>query len=59
MSFLNSHLVALTLFSALASTVMGTLAEDTFEARRLYALKAFGGFFLTSLAGAWLMRLLS
>jgi hypothetical protein len=56
MAFLESHVVALVLFSGLTSTVMGTLAEDTVEARVRYGAKAFAAFMVAALIGAWVMR---
>lgn len=56
MAFLESHVVALVLFSGLTSTVMGTLAEDTLPARLRYGAKAFAAFMVATMIGAWVMR---
>jgi hypothetical protein len=58
-ALLESHAVALILFSGLTSTVLGALAEETVAARARYAAKAFAGFMVAALIGAWVMRLIN
>jgi hypothetical protein len=53
---LQSHLFNLVVFSALVSAVFATLLRDDTPSRLRFGLKAFGGFVLTTLALAWIMR---
>jgi hypothetical protein len=50
-----SHLVNLTVFSALVSTVFATLLRDTGRDRLRFFLKLFVGFVAGALAAGWLM----
>ncbi|MEO5762499.1 MAG: hypothetical protein ABIR28_09335 [Vicinamibacteria bacterium] len=56
MSLLESHLVALVLFSGFTATVMGTLAEDTPRERVISSLKMFAAFVAATVVGAWIMH---
>ncbi len=56
MSFLDSHLVALLLFSGFTSVAMGTLAENTARERAISAAKVFAAFVGSTLVGAWIMH---
>ncbi|MEO8360187.1 MAG: hypothetical protein ABI672_09175 [Vicinamibacteria bacterium] len=56
MSFFESHLVALVLFSGFTATVMGTLAEDTPRERVISSLKMFAAFVGSTVIGAWIMH---
>ena len=56
MSFLDSHLVALLLFSGFTSVAMGTLAENTPRERAISAAKVFAAFVGSTLVGAWIMH---
>jgi hypothetical protein len=55
-SLLDSHLVALVLFSGFTSVAMGTLAEDTPRERAISAAKVFAAFVGSTLVGAWIMH---
>ena len=56
MSLLDSHLVALLIFSSLTATVMGTLAEDTTRERIVSGAKMFIAFIVSTVIGAWIMH---
>jgi len=56
MGFLDSHLVALFLFSAFTSVAMGTLSEDTPRDRVVSAAKMFAAFVGSTLVGSWIMH---
>ena len=56
MSLLDSHLVALLLFSGFTSVAMGTLAENTPRERAISAAKVFAAFVGSTLVGAWIMH---
>jgi hypothetical protein len=56
MGFLDSHLVALLLFSGFTSVAMGTLAENTPRERAISAAKVFAAFVGSTLVGAWIMH---
>lgn len=56
MEFLESHLVALILFSFFTSVAMGTMAEDTPRSRAIASAKMFAAFFGSTLVGAWIMH---
>jgi uncharacterized membrane protein YgaE (UPF0421/DUF939 family) len=50
-----SHLVNLTVFSALVSTVFATLLRDTTEDRVRFFLKLFFGFVVGAVVAGWVM----
>ncbi|MBK5255194.1 MAG: hypothetical protein JJE39_04100 [Vicinamibacteria bacterium] len=56
MALLDSHLVALILFSGLTSVAMGTLSEDTPRERAISAAKMFAAFLGSTMVGAWIMH---
>lgn len=56
MALLESHLVALILFSGFTSVAMGTLSEDTPRERAVSAAKMFAAFIGTTVVGAWIMH---
>lgn len=56
MALLESHLVALILFSGFTSVAMGTLSEDTPRERAVSAAKMFVAFLGTTVVGAWIMH---
>lgn len=56
MVFLESHLVALLLFSFFTSVAMGTLAENDPRTRIVASARMFGAFVLSTLVGAWIMH---
>ena len=56
MWLLESHLVALLIFSCCTSLVMGTLSENAPRERAIAALKMFGAFVVSTLIGAWIMH---
>jgi len=56
MALLESHLVALILFSGFTAAAMGTLSEDTPRERAVSAAKMFAAFIGTTVVGAWIMH---
>lgn len=56
MVFLESHLVALVLFSLFTSVAMSTLAEDDPRSRAIASAKMFAAFVLSTLVGAWVLH---
>jgi len=56
MGFLESHLVALFIFSGFTSAAMGTLSEDTPRERAITAAKIFAAFVGSTIVGAWIMH---
>ena len=56
MLFLESHLVALLIFSGFTAGIMGTLAEDNPRARAVTAAKMFAAFVGSTIVGAWIMH---
>lgn len=56
MSFLESHLVALVLFSGFTSVAMGTLSENTPRERAVSAAKMFAAFVGSTVVGSWIMH---
>lgn len=56
MVFLESHLVALLLFSFFTSVAMGTLAENDPRSRAIASAKMFAAFVISTLVGAWIMH---
>jgi hypothetical protein len=56
MSFLESHLVALFVFSGFTSVAMGTLSESTPRDRAISAAKMFAAFVGSTILGAWIMH---
>lgn len=56
MSFLESHLVALFVFSGFTSVAMGTLSENTPRERVISAAKMFAAFVGSTILGAWIMH---
>lgn len=56
MSFLESHLVALIVFSGFASAAMGTLSENTPRKRAISAAKMFAAFLGSTIVGSWIMH---
>jgi hypothetical protein len=53
---MRSHLAALLVFSALASTVLATLARDGTPARLRFGLRLFAGLVLGVVALGWVMH---
>jgi len=51
---MHSHLLTLLVFSALVSTVFGTLLRDTTRERLRFGLLAFTAFVLSTLVIGWL-----
>ncbi len=51
-----SHLTALTVFSALVSTVLALVMRDTARSRLRFGILAFLAFVLSALAAGWLMH---
>ena len=56
MGILESHLVALFLFSGFTSVAMGTLSENTPRERAISAAKMFAAFVGSTIIGAWIMH---
>ena len=56
MALLDSHLVALLLFSTFTSVAMGTLSENTARERATSAAKMFAAFVGSTIIGAWIMH---
>lgn len=56
MGFLESHLVALFVFSGFTSVAMGTLSESTPRERAISAVKMFAAFVGSTIVGAWIMH---
>jgi len=56
MALLESHLLALILFSGFTSVAMGTLSEATPRERAVSAAKMFVAFLGTTVVGAWIMH---
>lgn len=56
MALLDSHLVALVLFSGFTSVAMGTMAENTPRDRAVSSAKMFAAFVGSTLIGAWIMH---
>ncbi len=56
MAFLESHLVALLIFSGLSSAAMGTLSENTPRERAIAAGKMFAAFVGSTIVGSWVMH---
>jgi MFS family permease len=56
MGFLESHLVALFVFSGFTSVAMGTLSENTPRERAIAAGKMFLAFVGSTIVGAWIMH---
>jgi len=56
MSFLESHLVALLVFSGFASVAMGTLSENTPRERAISSAKMFAAFVGSTILGSWIMH---
>jgi len=50
-----SHLLALIVFSLLASLVFATLLREDRRSRVRFALMTFGAFFLSAVVVGWLM----
>ena len=50
-----SHLLALVVFSSLASVVFAALLRDDRRSRVRFALMTFGAFFLSAVVVGWLM----
>jgi MFS family permease len=55
MALLESHLVALLVFSGFTSVAMGTMSENTPRERAVASGKMFAAFVLSTLIGAWIM----
>jgi hypothetical protein len=53
---MQSHLVALLVFSALAASVFATLLRDEMRARVRFALIVFASFVLSAILVGWIMR---
>ena len=56
MGFLDSHLVALFVFSLFTSVAMGTLSENTPRDRVIASVKMFAAFVGSTIVGAWIMH---
>jgi len=56
MGFLESHLVALLVFSGFTSVAMGTLSENTPRERAVSAAKMFAAFVGATILGSWIMH---
>ena len=56
MAFFESHLVALFIFSGLASVAMGTLSENTPRERAISGAKMFAAFVGSTIVGSWIMH---
>lgn len=56
MAILESHLVALILFSGFTSAAMGTLSENTPRERAISAAKMFAAFVGSTVVGSWIMH---
>lgn len=56
MAFIESHLVALVIFSGFTSAAMGTLSENTPRERAISALKMFAAFVGSTIVGSWIMH---
>jgi len=56
MAFLESHLVALLLFSGFTSVAMGTMSENTPRERAIASAKMFAAFVGSTMIGAWIMH---
>lgn len=56
MAFIESHLVALFIFSGFTSAAMGTLSENTPRERAISAAKMFAAFVGSTIIGAWIMH---
>jgi len=56
MGFLDSHLVALFVFSGFTSVAMGTLSENTTRERAISAGKMFAAFVGSTIVGSWIMH---
>ena len=56
MGILDSHLVALIVYSLLTSVAMGTLSENTPRDRAVSSGKLFAGFLVSTVIGAWIMH---
>lgn len=56
MVILESHLVALLLFSGFTSVAMGTMSEDTPRKRAISSAKMFAAFVGSTIVGAWIMH---
>ncbi len=56
MAFLESHLVALFIFSGLTSVAMGTLSENTPRDRAVSSAKMFAAFVGSTIVGSWIMH---
>jgi len=56
MGFLDSHLVALFVFSGFTSVAMGTLSENTTRERAISAAKMFAAFVGSTIVGSWIMH---
>jgi hypothetical protein len=56
MGILESHLVALLLFSGFTSVAMGTLSENTPRARAVSSAKMFAAFVGATILGSWIMH---
>jgi len=52
---IGSHLLALLVFSALASVVFATLLREDQKNRVRFALMTFGAFVLSAIVVGWLM----
>lgn len=56
MNILESHLVALLLFSGFTSVAMGTLSENSPRERAIAAAKMFAAFVGSTVVGAWILH---
>ncbi len=56
MWLLDSHLVALVLFSGFTSVAMGTMSENTPRERAIASAKMFAAFLGSTVVGAWIMH---
>ena len=56
MGFIESHLVALFIFSGFTSAARGTLSENTPRERAISAAKMFAAFVGSTIIGSWIMH---
>ncbi len=56
MALLESHLIALLVFSGFTSVAMGTMSENTPRERAVASAKMFAAFVGSTIVGAWIMN---
>jgi len=55
-ALLESHLIALLVFSGFTSVAMGTMSENTPRERAVASAKMFAAFVGSTIVGAWIMN---